>query len=116
MGLIFVSHNLAVVSEIADRVVVMYAGQVVEQGPVAEVFAAPRHPYTTALIASTPEGDTDRLTAIPGVVPQPWALPRGCAFAPRCEQSTTACESEAPVLQAAGPTRTTRCLRWKELA
>jgi peptide/nickel transport system permease protein len=116
MGLIFVSHNLAVVSEIADRVVVMYAGQVVEQGPVAEVFALPRHPYTAALIASTPEGDAQRLSAIPGVVPQPWALPRGCSFAPRCERSAAVCETDAPALQAVAPGRTTRCLRWKELA
>jgi peptide/nickel transport system permease protein len=116
MGLIFVSHNLAVVSEIADRVVVMYAGQVVEQGPVAEVFANPRHPYTAALIASTPEGDARRLSAIPGAVPQPWALPAGCSFVPRCERATTTCHTQPQHLEACGPQRTTRCLRWKELA
>ncbi|SJZ38139.1 peptide/nickel transport system permease protein [Enhydrobacter aerosaccus] len=116
MGMIFVSHNLAVVSEIADRVVVMYAGQVVEQGPAAEVFAHPHHPYTAALIASTPEDDIDRLATIAGAVPQPWALPQGCSFAPRCGHATPGCESQAPELFRHGERRAARCLRWREFA
>ena len=116
MGMIFVTHNLAVVAEIADRVVVMYAGEVVEEGPVAAIFDAPRHPYTAALIASTPEGDAERLTAIPGTVPQPWAMPAGCRFAPRCTMATEACRTTAPALADIAPGRSTRCLRWKELA
>lgn len=116
MGMVFVTHNLAVVSEIADRVVVMYAGELVEQGPVAEVFAAPRHPYTAALIASTPEGGAERLSAISGTVPQPWAMPPGCRFAPRCDRAIAACNRTIPALEAPGPERATRCLRWKELA
>jgi peptide/nickel transport system permease protein len=116
LGLVFVTHNLAVVSEIADRVVIMYAGEVVEQGPVSEIFSMPRHPYTAALIASAPEGDVDRLAAIPGTVPQPWAMPSGCAFAPRCAEATAACERTIPVLQTCGRERSTRCMRWKELA
>ncbi|MCQ4162054.1 dipeptide/oligopeptide/nickel ABC transporter permease/ATP-binding protein [Roseomonas sp. GC11] len=116
MGMIFVTHNLAVVSQIADRVAVMYGGELVEEGPVAEVFAAPRHPYTAALIAATPEEDVARLSAIPGAVPQPWAMPEGCRFAPRCSVARPDCARAAPPLQAATPTRATRCLRWKELA
>jgi peptide/nickel transport system permease protein len=116
MGMVFVTHNLAVVAEIADRLVVMYAGEVVEEGPVTEVFAAPRHPYTAALMASMPEGEAERLAAIPGAVPQPWAMPAGCRFAPRCDMATELCRTTAPALAAPAPRRMTRCLRWKELA
>ena len=116
MGMVFVTHNLAVVAEIADRVAVMYAGEVVEEGPAAEVLAAPRHPYTAALIASTPEGDAARLSAIPGAVPQPWAMPAGCRFAPRCAMAQPACEAAAPALADVAPGRTARCLRWEEVA
>lgn len=115
MGLIFVTHDLAVVAEIADRVVVMYAGEVVESGPVAELFARPRHPYTAALIASVPEGGAERLMSIPGTVPQPHAMPPGCRFAPRCAHATPECNA-APVkadIPATG--RLTRCIRWKEV-
>lgn len=116
MGLVFVTHNLAVVAEIADRIVVMYAGEVVEEGPVAQVFDAPRHPYTAALIASMPEGEAERLTAIPGAVPQPWAMPPGCRFAPRCNHAIDACRAAEPPLAAVGPGRASRCIRWRELA
>ncbi|CAH2603617.1 Dipeptide/oligopeptide/nickel ABC transporter permease/ATP-binding protein [Rhodovastum atsumiense] len=116
LGLVFVTHNLAVVSEIAHRVAVMYAGELVEEGPVAKVFAAPRHPYTAALIASTPEGDAERLSAIPGTVPLAWEMPPGCRFAPRCEHARPNCTSTPPVLEHAAPDHLTRCLRWKELA
>ncbi len=116
MGMVFITHNLAVVNKIADRVLVMYAGEVVEEGPVAEIFAAPRHPYTRALIASMPEGDAERLTAIPGAVPQPWAMPVGCRFAPRCDAAAEACHATAPVLEDVSPGRRARCLRWKEMA
>jgi len=116
MGMVFVTHNLAVVGEIADRVLVMYAGEVVEEGPVADVFAAPRHPYTAALIASMPEGDAERLTAIPGTVPQPWAMPGGCRFAPRCDMAAEPCRATAPALAEVATGRSSRCLRWRELA
>ncbi|GHD61196.1 peptide ABC transporter permease [Thalassobaculum fulvum] len=116
MGLIFVTHNLAVVSEIADRVVVMYVGEVVEEGPVAEVFGSPRHPYTAALVASVPEGDDDRLSAIPGVVPPLHDLPAGCRFAPRCGLAEPACTAGAPALESLGGGRSTRCRRWREVA
>ena len=75
MAMIFITHSLSVVAEIADRVTVMYAGQVVEEGVVADVFRAPLHPYTRALLAASPEGD-DPLVGIPGVVPLPACLSR----------------------------------------
>jgi peptide/nickel transport system permease protein len=116
MGLIFITHNLAVVAEIADRVCVMYAGEIVEQGPVAEVFARPRHPYTAALIASAPEGASAGLSTIPGSVPPPQALPAGCSFAPRCACAAEPCHSTRPAFAEIGPGRYSRCLRWREVA
>ena len=116
MGLIVITHNLAVVAEIADRVAVMYAGQIVEQGPVGAVFAQPRHPYTAALIASVPEGGAARLVAIPGVVPAPHALPAGCRFAPRCARADTTCATMPPPLHAPAPDRLSRCFKWQEVA
>ena len=117
MSMVFVTHNLAVVSEIADRVVVMYAGETVEEGPVARVFAEPRHPYTAALIASTPEGAARRLAAIPGTVPQAGAMPPGCRFAPRCTMARPDCtRAEVLPMRRIGPDRATRCLRWSEVS
>jgi peptide/nickel transport system permease protein len=116
MGLIFITHNLAVVAEIADRVCVMYAGEIVEEGPVAEVFARPHHPYTAALIASAPEGVNGQLAAIPGVVPQPNALPAGCSFAPRCARAAEPCHAAKPAFAEVSPGRASRCFRWKEVA
>jgi len=115
MGLIFVTHNLAVVAEIAQRVCVMYAGEIVEEGPVSEVFARPRHPYTAALIASAPEGDSGRLVPIPGTVPLPSTLPRGCCFAPRCPKSGPECTADSPALERISSERATRCIKWREL-
>jgi peptide/nickel transport system permease protein len=116
MGLIFITHNLAVVAEIADRVCVMYAGEIVEEGPVAEVFARPRHPYTAALIASAPEGVNAGLSTIPGTVPPPQALPAGCSFAPRCACAAEPCHSTKPAFAEIAPGRYSRCLRWREVA
>ena len=116
MGMIFVTHDLAVVAEIADRVTVMYAGEVVEDGPVAEVFARPCHPYTAALIASVPESGAERLTAIPGAVPTPRQMPSGCRFAPRCGYAADTCREHAPRPAQPGPDRTTRCFRWEDVA
>jgi peptide/nickel transport system permease protein len=116
MALVFITHNLAVVAEIADRVVVMYAGEVVEDGAVADVFARPLHPYTAALLASAPVEDGPAPQGIPGTVPSPFRLPPGCRFAPRCPLRVSACETAPPPLVAVGPdARRSRCLRWAEL-
>jgi len=116
LGMLFVTHNLAVVAEIADRVCVMYAGEIVEEGPAREVLYQPRHPYTAALIASVPEGGAGRLAAIPGVVPLPSALPSGCAFAPRCRHAGPQCTAAAPPLATIATGRTSRCIKWREIS
>jgi peptide/nickel transport system permease protein len=114
-ALIFITHSLAVVAEIADRVVVMYAGQIVEQGPVSAVFAHALHPYTMELLTAVPEGDSLPV-GIPGVVPQPHDYPPGCRFAPRCRHTVTACTAAVPALDEARHGRQVRCIRWTELA
>ncbi|PZO77421.1 MAG: dipeptide ABC transporter ATP-binding protein DppD [Mesorhizobium amorphae] len=124
MGILFVTHNLGVVAEIADRVAVMYAGRIVETGPVAEVFGRPRHPYTVGLMRSAPRlGEATALKAagtplptIAGNVPSLANLPQGCAFAPRCELALEACRAEVPPLFSVSPTQSSRCLRWQELS
>jgi oligopeptide/dipeptide ABC transporter ATP-binding protein len=119
MSLLFITHNLGVVAEIADRVAVMYAGRIVEQGSVAAVFARPLHPYTIALLASIPRvegGGRDpahRLSAIPGQVPSAAALPQGCAYAPRCARATDLCRHTAPPIQHALPRHEVRCHHWQ---
>jgi peptide/nickel transport system permease protein len=116
LGILFVTHNLAVVAEIADRIAVMYAGEIVEEGPAREVLYQPRHPYTAALIASVPEGGAQRLVAIPGVVPLPSALPCGCAFAPRCRRADAQCTSAPPPLAIIAVGRASRCIKWREMS
>ena len=108
-ALVFITHNLGVVAEIADSVAVMYAGQVVEQGSVAAVFGQPLHPYTAALLAAVPEGAAQP-EGIPGLVPQPHAYPPGCRFAPRCVRAIPECEA-APVPLAEAGGRSVRCIR-----
>lgn len=106
---IWISHDLAVVKDLVDRVCVMYAGRVVEQGPVADVIRQPLHPYTRGLLASLPTAETrgQRLLAIPGATPPLSALPPGCAFAPRCGRASTACAQVPPAVVVRG--RTHRC-------
>ncbi|MCK6450007.1 MAG: dipeptide/oligopeptide/nickel ABC transporter permease/ATP-binding protein [Alphaproteobacteria bacterium] len=115
-GLVFITHNLAVVAEIADRVAVMYAGEIVEEGPVGAVFGEPRHPYTAALIASVPDGREGRLESIAGTVPPPHAELPGCRFAPRCGLAAPECSAEAPPLRDIAPSRASRCLHWRDVA
>jgi oligopeptide/dipeptide ABC transporter ATP-binding protein len=104
MAVLFITHNLGVVAAIADRVAVMYAGRIVETGPVAQIFATPQHPYTEALFAAIPRMDRDAqtLAAIPGRVPSIDAMPNGCRFAPRCPLREPRCEATAPMLAPTG--------------
>jgi len=116
-AVILITHDLGVVAEMAHRVVVMYAGRKVEEAPVADLFRAPRHPYTLGLLASVPRIATDRkslegrarLREIPGVVPHPGAIRRGCLFADRCGFVTGRCRDESPPLVEAAPGHLTAC-------
>ena len=102
---IFVLHDLALATQVADRVAVMYAGQIVEEGPSAAVLNHPRHPYTRGLRASAIEFDAERLQPIAGVVPPLSAMPGGCRFAPRCAQASARCSVEKPLLTEQGSVR-----------
>jgi peptide/nickel transport system ATP-binding protein len=108
-ALIWITHDLALISGFADRVAVMYAGRIVEQGPVDAVLAAPLHPYTRGLIGSLPGGTPGAtLDQIPGLPPSPMSLPPGCAFAPRCPRADAACAT-APAAVSHPGGRETRC-------
>ena len=107
-SLIFITHSLGVVSEVADRVLVMYAGRIVESGPVADVFAEPRHPYTRALLAAVPDGAAPP-QPIPGTVPPPHQFPEGCRFHPRCPHAADACRAPQP-LRPVGPRHHVACI------
>ena len=98
MGLVLITHDLALVAEVAHRVIVMYAGQIVESGPAAEVFRSPKHPYTQALLASLPESSSGkaRLEALPGVVPGQYDRPQGCLLSPRCPYAQEQCHQVEP--------------------
>ena len=111
LALIFITHNLGIVAKMCDQLAVMYAGRVVESGPVSRIFNAPAHPYTKALLNSIPRmGDPDqRLTAIDGQPPNLAALPPGCAFAPRCPQAVARCRDAPPPPFAPEEGRIVRC-------
>jgi oligopeptide/dipeptide ABC transporter ATP-binding protein len=112
MAMLLITHNLGLVADLADRVAVMYAGQIVETGPTEELLRAPRHPYTRALLRSAPDlaRPALRLAAIPGTVPTPGQWPTGCRFAPRCSAAQPACHTTAvPLLPTASPS-SVRCL------
>jgi len=116
LALIFITHNLGIVAKMCDRVAVMYAGRLVESGPVRQIFNAPTHPYTRALLESIPRMSENRarLTAIDGQPPDPAALPPGCAFHPRCPDVMERCRTEAPGETMVVPGQTTRC--WLHVA
>ncbi|MFT0531932.1 dipeptide ABC transporter ATP-binding protein [Castellaniella hirudinis] len=101
LGLVLITHDLALVAQAADRILVMYAGQLVESGPANEIFRTPRHPYTQALLRALPEfsKDSDRLVSLPGVVPGRYDRPKGCLLSPRCPYATDRCRTEEPALR-----------------
>ena len=107
MGVILITHDLGVVAQVADRVAVMYAGRIVEEGPSANLFSTPAHPYTIGLLRSIPDPETprDRLEGIPGSVPSPHAWPPGCRFHPRCAVALDRCRTDDPSLMQAPATR-----------
>jgi oligopeptide/dipeptide ABC transporter ATP-binding protein len=117
MAILLITHNLGIVGDMADRVAVMYAGQIVELAPARELLRRPFHPYTRALMNSVPKlaGDADRLSAIPGNVPRIGNFPSGCRFYPRCPSARPECEKTAPELMEVEPGRWARCLYAKEL-
>jgi peptide/nickel transport system permease protein len=117
MAMIFVTHDLGVIADIADRVIVMYAGQLVERAAVHDLFANPRHPYTQKLLAAIPQATPrgERLAFIPGVVPVPGHWAKGCRFSPRCDFATDVCRAEPIQLTNVGARGEVRCVRHAEL-
>jgi oligopeptide/dipeptide ABC transporter ATP-binding protein len=116
MAVMLITHDLGVVAEIADRVAVMYAGRILEYGPIEAIFQQVRHPYTKGLLNSIPllEEKRKRLNAIPGQVPNPMDLPVGCKFHPRCYLMIEECKKEEPPLFQVNGDHFSRCIRWKE--
>jgi peptide/nickel transport system ATP-binding protein len=118
MGMIFVTHDLGVAAQIADRIAVMYAGQIVEEGAARDVLMNPRHPYTIGMLSSTVTAETRGrdIEAIAGSPPDMRALPDGCSFAPRCRFAVPACMVSAPAPVALGGGHSARCIRLAEIA
>ena len=118
MAVVIITHNMGVIAEFADRVLVMYAGRLAEQGTVDAVFTTPRHPYTQGLLASTPslERDETRLATIPGVLPQLTETLPGCRFAPRCARRSDACLQSKPPMVDTGQGQLAACFHWDRSA
>ena len=110
LGLLFITHDLGVVARIADRVAVMYAGRIIEQGPTEQVLEAPLHLYTQGLLAASPKLERGKLVPIPGTVPQLTALPPGCSFAPRCAFHRMECDARVPEFRPSGAEHAARCV------
>ncbi len=117
MAVLLITHNMGVIAEFADRVMVMYAGRIAEEGPVESIFDDPRHPYTRGLLGSTPTllHDAPRLQVIPGQLPALSAPPPGCRFAPRCGLRVDACDAGRPPLETVGPAQAAACIRALEV-
>jgi peptide/nickel transport system ATP-binding protein len=115
-SILMITHDLGVVAEMCDRVVIMYAGQVVEETDVKTLFKNPKHPYTKSLLASLPQlnSEQDRLASIPGQVPNPLEMPEGCRFAPRCQFAQDICRANAPELEEVEAGHKCRCLLQQE--
>ena len=112
MALVLITHNMGVVSQMAQRIAVMYAGQIMEERRANDLFAAPRHPYTEALMSAMPERSDgrSRLATIPGMVPGLYDRPQGCLFSPRCAYVRDICRAQRPPLDAPGAEGQVRCL------
>ncbi|HBK08081.1 MAG TPA: peptide ABC transporter ATP-binding protein [Acetobacteraceae bacterium] len=117
MAILMITHNMGVIAETADRVMVMYAGRMVEQAPVTRLFDRPLHPYTRGLLSCVPtlDQDQDRLVAIPGSLPEPSNRPPGCRFSARCVHAIPACSQALPPLEAFEPNHQAACIRVREL-
>jgi oligopeptide transport system ATP-binding protein len=116
MGLILITHDLGVVADVADKIAVMYAGRIVEQAPVHELYRRPAHPYTRGLLESIPRLDHKgrELYAIKGLPPSLTRIPPGCAFHPRCPMAREVCRTDVPPLYEVSPTRGSACHFWRE--
>jgi oligopeptide/dipeptide ABC transporter ATP-binding protein len=110
LGLLFITHDLGVVARVADRLAVMYAGRIIEEGPTQDVLRTPKHPYTQGLLAASPTIVRRPLLPIPGTVPQLTALPLGCAFAPRCVYRRAECDQAVPAFRPARSDHSARCV------
>ena len=115
-SVVFVTHDMSVHANIADRVGIIYAGRLVEEGPTRQMFFAPRHPYTAHLVASLPRiGDTTQRPALEGRPPSLANPPQGCRFHPRCPLAVDKCKTEVPPLETVAPDHRTACWRWKDV-
>jgi oligopeptide/dipeptide ABC transporter ATP-binding protein len=110
LSMLFITHDLGVVAQVADRVIVMYAGRIVEEGPATEVLRHPRHPYTKGLLLAAPRLERGKLTPIPGAVPALGALPAGCSFGPRCAEHISECDAQVPDLRVVSEGHAARCI------
>jgi oligopeptide/dipeptide ABC transporter ATP-binding protein len=117
MAIMMITHNMGVIAETADRVMVMYAGRAVEQAPVGRLFDHPMHPYTRGLLSCVPtlDQDQDRLVAIPGNLPEPSRRPAGCRFSARCVYAIPACSDAIPSLVTVEPNHTAACIRIRDI-
>jgi oligopeptide/dipeptide ABC transporter ATP-binding protein len=116
MSILFITHDLGIISENASRVGIMYAGRIVELSATAEIFSNPRHPYTMGLLGSLPKEKGKQLTPIPGLVPRPGALPPGCKFSDRCGYVIEECRKKEPGLDEITPGHVARCIRANEIS
>ena len=110
LSMLFITHDLGVVAQVADRIAVMYAGRIVEYGPVMEVLRAPRHPYTAGLLRAAPRLVREKLVPIPGSVPSLSSVPPGCSFSPRCALRIPECDAAMPQLRAVNTNHDARCI------
>src|SRR5215475_3378005 len=116
-AIIFITHDLGVIAQMANYVVVMYLGRIMEEGPVDEIFHTPLHPYTRALLRSIPSLNSETRTALPviaGALPHPFNRPPGCPFHPRCENAQARCRTAVPALHTFGPRRAVSCFLYSE--